>query len=389
MKESYAKEIPNLSKGLEKEILPSLTNINIMINDLKSSQSDGVIFNEKYFFDLEDLYASQRIHDLKEIRQSVKVEKAWFEKLSKQTIKCPQNLTIEMEEQLKEFQEILFDGFDHKNARSDNKKLMTRCLGYLVGTKWLDISLIRHFLQMRSQDENQSLPCIVFKELEDKHDAGTLVDIIEEWSDKGVSKICVVVNVGIRNKKTYFATPVLFGNHWACFQINIEKKEILYCDSLVWSPPENFLNDIKFFTNIIDSTFDSPQGKNYTVVFAHKTLYPPTKVHRCDDECLKLPYQGPNMTICGVAALFSAILLSEKGLDQAALPESLEWLRKIHQYNDFSRCLLIKWYVERKITATDIWLSEKVHNFYHTYLSSPVHWMYFLFISDTSRLLVW
>ena len=353
------KKVATLSKGFESNILPSLRYLNEMLQELKSTGNDYAIFNGTYLFGLGDLYSSKVIHEMKEVKESVRVEQVWFQKLGKGTIKTPPNFHFQdFKEKLNEFQEILLNGRDHVYAREDNKKLTTGCLAFLVGKKWLDISIIKEFLDIRNRND-QAEPCISYKQLQDEHSSGELANTVEEWLRLGASRVCVVANVGIKKGKTFFATQTLFGSHWICFQVDIAAKRILYCDSLVWSPPENFFDDIKFFTDTIESIFNLPTDE-YTITFAHKTLKPPTRVHRCNQDCLSLPYQGPNMTICGVAALISAILLSDKGLDQTTLPESLKWLQQIHQYNDFARCLFIKWYVQRNIEAKDIWFSEKV-----------------------------
>ena len=73
----------------------------------------------------------------------------------------------------------------------------------------------------------------------------------------------------------------------------------------------------------------------------------------------KVPNQGPNQNICGIACLISAILITDFDIRHQLcltnkLLEQLAWLRMLYNYSDFARYLFIKWYMENKITLVDL-----------------------------------
>lgn len=72
-------------------LLPSLNDIKTMIDFIKSKKSKFVIFDEKCFFYLNDLYALQVVHEMKGVKEAVLEEKKWFGKLEK-GVKSPPNL---------------------------------------------------------------------------------------------------------------------------------------------------------------------------------------------------------------------------------------------------------------------------------------------------------
>ena len=346
-----------IEKGFEKDVLPSLSEINEMIKKIGKENFIGLIMNKNVLFTIEDLVASKIIHEIKELKEDVINEKLWFDRI-KNSIRCPPHHNFQCKEKLDRFHQILLNGQNDVCASPDNLRLMTADLALLVGTKWINIELIQHFLKLINKEIDDAV-CITFRELQDYNSAGTLASKVKRWADKKLSKVCVITNAGRKKGKTYFSSNTVFGNHWLCFQIDISKKEIIYCDSLVWSPPIEFLKDIKFLSQTIDSIFKT-NIESYSIIFGHKNQQPPKKVHRCVDGCFKMPYQGPNMNICGAAAIFSALVLTQKDFDMKKPPNSVDWLVRIHEYNDFSRCLLIKWYIDRKVTANEIWSNKKV-----------------------------
>ena len=154
----------------------------------------------------------------------------------------------------------------------------------------------------------------------------------------------------------YFVNQVEMGNHCVCFSFQIKSLEILYCDSLPGSAPKEFLQNIEFFTNAFGPT------EELKVIYAHKIEIPPKKVHCCKNDCLMVPYQGPNMNICGLASLISALSLT---LTEAKeLPKEMNWLRAIHRYNNFCRAVFVDWFVKKKIKTDDLFSPQKVCRIY-------------------------
>ena len=358
-------ECNEIKYGFEEQFLPPLSDIVQLKKKMNKGNYKGVILNSMYFFDSADIDASKITHEIKELQNHVKEETQWFNTL-KNNIKCPPEFRFSSMEKLEQFHEVLLNGRDQVCANSDNNRLLTSDLGLVAGKRWLNLELIKHFLDLRNRDLDDEV-CIAFSGLEDMHKGSILGEQIRQWSDSGVSKICVVANVGRKQGRTYFATGTTPGNHWVCFQINFSTKEVIYCDSLVWWPPKEFLSDIAFITHHID-TF-SPATSPYSIELAHKNQEPPRKVHRCTKGCLQLPYQGPNMSICGVASLITAILITEKGIDLSQSTNEMKWLPRIYEFNNFSRCLLIKWFMDNKIIAKDIWSTYEVMIWYWYFLT--------------------
>ena len=72
-------------------------------------------------------------------------------------------------------------------------------------------------------------------------------------------------------------------------------------------------------------------------------LYEPNK-------CAKFfSYQGPNKNICGVACFFTAVLHADLVVFQNQTNQPIKWLNQLHNYDSFSSCVMIKWYVEYSI----------------------------------------
>ena len=210
----------HLENGFQANVLPALNHVKEMLNTLRSTKSAFAIFNGKYFFDVNDLYALQAVHELKGVKNSVLEEEKWFRKLER-GVKCPPNLTRGFTEALDGYKSLLFNGRDHVNVREESKKLVTGSLALLVARRWLEISVLKEFIDIRNDDVNNE-PCICFKQVQDEFTAGNLEGIVEGWFNSGATTVSVVMNVGKRSGKTFISTQTNFGCHWVCFRINIK-----------------------------------------------------------------------------------------------------------------------------------------------------------------------
>ena len=117
------------------------------------------------------------------------------------------------------------------------------------------------------------------------------------------------------------ATASRTGNHWVCFLI--ESAVTFYFDSLAWNVLNNFLEQLKFVTNVAKKVYGVVPET--TLEVAHDI---PDKQRKCDRHC----YQGPNVNVCGVVCIITAILLTDPDIKQSlsskrALPTAYKWLK--------------------------------------------------------------
>ena len=291
------------AKGFENDILPPLSDLNVMNVNMEDFKNVGVIFNGKYFFDRSDVVFSKRIHEMISIKEEIKNDTDWFKQV-KRGLNCPKGLSFPYESSLDIFETILLDHQIEKKLNSD-ERLLSSDARLLVGNNWLNLNIIQHFLNFINILCTNKI-CVALAELECWERSGELGEKIKTWTDSGVRKICVIANAGRKLGNTFFANQFITGNHWVCFSLELESKEILYCDSLAWSAPKEFPENISFFLSAFGRT------EHFKVVYAHKNEVPPTKVHRCKHgKCLMVPYQGPNMNICGLASLVTALVLTQ------------------------------------------------------------------------------
>ena len=148
---------------------------------------------------------------------------------------------------------------------------------------------------------------LYLKELEKD---GHLVEHYAYWKEKCIQNLCVVVNVG-RNKfsETFLATSGQAGNHWVCLLVEFSSTDIFYGDSLVWPAPPNSLLKLKFLTSLIKLNY--PDMQDFKIHVVNK-----------DTEKNVFPYQRPNQSICGIACLISAILITDSDIRHELLPET-------------------------------------------------------------------
>ena len=74
------------------------------------------------------------------------------------------------------------------------------------------------------------------------------------------------------------------------------------------------------------------------------------------------------MNVCGVAAIFSAITMSDFTVATGIIRKRkmiryCAWMNDLESYSSFARKLLIKWYIEGEIDLSDIGLDRDEVNF--------------------------
>ena len=85
-------------------------------------------------------------------------------------------------------------------------------------------------------------------------------------------------------------------------------------------------------------------------------------------------FQGNNFGICGVAAIFTALIfidLSLRGCIMVTheLPECVTWLSQFQDYTDYVVAVLVIWFTRKYINVTDIGLPKVM---WDGFLFSPV-----------------
>ena len=297
------------------------------------------LFNGKFVFSHQDVICCKRLHQVKEIKDEIKEDNIWLNQ-TKRTLNCPCDMKFNYLNSLEEYREILLRNKCGKKLDPE-ERLLTSDVRLLIGKNWLNINLLRHFIELLNKEVDSDAKVCLLNELECWNRSNQLGEKVNSWLESGIKKVCVLVNCGKKDENVFIADNLKMGSHWNCFLLDIDSKEIIFCDSLAWNAPHDFLQRINFFTSLFHPTADK-------VVFAHKEM---KKSHRCKDPgCLKTPYQGTNMNICGIASLISAMVL----LTQEGRESSKSWLWSIKTYNSFTRAMFIHWFVRNKIDLSDL-----------------------------------
>ena len=91
--------------------------------------------------------------------------------------------------------------------------------------------------------------------------------------------------------------------------------------------------------------------------------------HKCVYLCVKsFINQRNDMNVCGAAAIFFAIMMSDFKIETEIIPKRKmtryhAWMIYLDSYSSFARKLLIKYYIERAIDLSDIGLDRAEVNF--------------------------
>lgn len=350
---NYVKEAENLENvenGYEEKILLPLSVCNQIIEHLASNDDEFAIINEEYLYSIGEVESCLRIHKVRDIQKSIEKEKLWFEK--SKVFAVPTHLKRISQQSIRAFQSVLLEGKDECAVEIQNPALHTSDLATIVGSGWITLSVIDFFLCLlnKNTDDAFSITLSGLKDLQS--DGNRLKETLKSWSEKSISVINIIANVGINNftKKTYFANARagLVGNHWACISVIAQKSVLLYCDSLAWDAPEDIFDKLNFLLSQI-------QAQPFTLRYVNSTSSLSSTVVNQNI----FPYQGLNQNMCGIASIFSAVLVSNENIRQCVLakndlPKEFEWLGKIYNYNYFTRTVLMKWYQTKAIKSIDI-----------------------------------
>ena len=198
---------------------------------------DTVIINGKVLH-RNAINALKRIHQLKEIQNSVTLENEWFEKLA--SINLPQNCPPLDKNSIKRFTELLLNHIDGKTIKSlNNPRILTAGLVLLARSNWLNLEMIEHYATLINflRPKSSIMTLQYIREYESR---GQLNQLIQQWYQSKIEYICIIVNLGKRkNGSTFVAYDHIKGNNWACFTLDIFEKAFFYGDSLRWPFPKN------------------------------------------------------------------------------------------------------------------------------------------------------
>ena len=111
--------------------------------DKYENRYDAVIINGKVLHK-NDINALKRIHQLKDIQNSVTLENEWLEKIVSTNL--PQNCPPLDMNSIKRFNELLLNHVDGKTIKSlNNQRILTVDLALLTQSNWLNLKMIEHF----------------------------------------------------------------------------------------------------------------------------------------------------------------------------------------------------------------------------------------------------
>ena len=111
--------------------------------DKYENRYDAVIINGKVLHK-NDINALKRIHQLKDIQNSVTLENEWLEKIVSTNL--PQNCPPLDMNSIKRFNELLLNHVDGKTIKSlNNQRILTADLVLLTRSNWLNLEMIEYF----------------------------------------------------------------------------------------------------------------------------------------------------------------------------------------------------------------------------------------------------
>ena len=112
----------------------------------------------------------------------------------------------------------------------------------------------------------------------------------------------VIVNIGKReNGSTFVSYDHIKGNHWPCFTLDIFEKVLFYGDSIRWPFPKIMITVTSKMFEAISSLFQVELSLSAAQVYDHKFIS-------------NFLFQGHNFYVCGVAAIFTAIMFTDPSL---------------------------------------------------------------------------
>ena len=158
------------------------------------------------------------------------------------------------------------------------------------------------------------------------------------------------------------------GNHWSCVHINLEAGDGLYADSIGREVPRDFEDTISNFFQAICKAYE----RNYDFIKSKQVtqeIQPTKSAHKCGYFYVKNFINQRNyINICGVAAIFSAMTMSDLKIATEIIqkqkndPGYCAWMNYLESSSSLARKLLIKWYIEGEIDLSDISLDRAEEN---------------------------
>ena len=221
--------------------------------------------------------------------------------------------------------------------------------GQLTGTNWISFSMIDHFCSyldtLRPGCHFTSLQRLPLT------DYSALNELVYNWSKRHIKTICIIINVRSEESNVYTSYKSRkLGNHWSCFTIYLKERAMVYGDSLGWAFPKDLSGLLKTLFRSINLIYKFERLS--PVILGHNDQ---PKSDKCTAKCIKdFPFQGKNYNICGVAALLTALMLTDKSCfasinKERTVPSYFSWIGDLQRYVDFARGVMVTWLMEQSI----------------------------------------
>ena len=104
---------------------------------------------------------------------------------------------------------------------------------------------------------------------------------------------------------------MVIGNHWSCVDIKLETGDGFYADSIGREVPRDFEKSFSNFFKAICKVYKKKYDFIKSMQVAHE-IQSTKSAHKCGYFCVKnFINQRNDINVCGAAAIFSAITMSE------------------------------------------------------------------------------
>ena len=122
---------------------------------------------------------------------------------------------------------------------------------------------------------------------------------------------CFIINVRLDRSGVIMASSMVSGNQWSCVYINLETGDGLYADSIGGEVPRSFEDTFSNFFQAICKVSEKKYDFIKSMQIAHE-MQSIKSAHKCGYFCVKIFINQRNdINVCGAAAIFSAITMSD------------------------------------------------------------------------------
>ena len=340
-----ARSIPTLSNLLQWQA--ELRRANLAVGNFVIEYSSSSI--ERY--DIEAVFAAQKLHYARQIKQAVTKEVEWFAS----TISVPKSI----HQRLPTASVNAFRSLVHEHGYLDKLQGLEMApdeLARVVGRRYLS----DQHMTWAAEKLNERQGDILCTYLNYISNIPRYCQKIMRGKSTKPNKLLFLLNVGTSGSaKTFIGTKTRAGCHFAVAIYDSLDKTLIYGDSLGWCPPDGLKNVINQYSKELYNS----DITNLQIDECHSSKSTLNGVHHCDTGCKAFYPLQKDGDICGVVSIimsciiclapdFANFILSTEYLSRHNYPNL--YLAQPTKYHKYLRSTLAVWMAESYINITYI-----------------------------------